>query len=72
MIDQEILHIITQVLLIAGAINWGAVAFNGSDLVRMAVGSGQAEKIVKFTVAAAGGYALWALIDKMMKKEQYR
>ena len=51
---QKILLLLVNVLLIAGAVNWGLVAYNGTDLVQLAVGTGDLDKYVKFAVAAAG------------------
>lgn len=59
-VDQYIV-LAVQIILIIGALNWGLVAFNGMDLVKMAVGAGQVDKIIKFAVAGAGGYAAYRL-----------
>lgn len=61
MIDAKTLAIAVQVLLIAGAINWGLVALNNTDAVRLVTGGGQIEKIVKLVVAAAGVYSAYRL-----------
>jgi uncharacterized membrane protein YuzA (DUF378 family) len=53
---QKIALLLVQVLLVAGALNWGLVAYNGMDAVKLATGGGDIEKYVKFTVAAAGLY----------------
>mgnify|MGYP000208955774 CR=1 FL=1 len=50
------LMMIVQILLIAGAVNWGLVAYNGTDVVAMATGGGDIEKYVKYIVAVAGVY----------------
>lgn len=52
----KILLMLVQVLVIAGALNWGLVAFNGTDLVQQLTGGGDIEKYVKYAVAAAGLY----------------
>lgn len=58
---EKILLNIVQILIIAGALNWGLVAFNGTDLVKQLTGGGDIEKYVKFTVAAAGVYYAYTL-----------
>lgn len=52
----KILLMLVQILVIAGALNWGLVAFNGTDLVQQLTGGGDIEKYVKYAVAAAGLY----------------
>jgi len=61
MIDAKTIAIAVQVLLIAGAINWGLVAYNGTDAVQLVTGGGQIEKIVKIAVAVAGLYSAYKL-----------
>ncbi|NBO99314.1 MAG: DUF378 domain-containing protein [Proteobacteria bacterium] len=61
MIDAKTIAILVQVLLIAGAINWGLVAYNGTDAVKLVTGGGQIEKIVKLAVAVAGLYSAYRL-----------
>jgi uncharacterized membrane protein YuzA (DUF378 family) len=58
---SKILLILVQVLVIAGALNWGLVAFNGTDLVQQLTGGGDIEKYVKFAVAAAGIYLAYTI-----------
>lgn len=62
---QKILVLLVQILLIAGALNWGLVAYNGMDAVKLVTGGGDIEKYVKFVVAAAGGYHAYALYNSM-------
>lgn len=52
-----LVKLLVQILLIAGALNWGAVALVGTDLVRSVVGFGQSERIVKIAVGVAGAIA---------------
>lgn len=66
--DQKTLVLIVQIILIVGAVNWGLVAFNGTDLVKSLVGSGNAEKYVKMAVGVAGLYAAFLLFQSMNKK----
>jgi uncharacterized membrane protein YuzA (DUF378 family) len=58
---SKILLMLVQVLVIAGALNWGLVAFNGTDLVQQLTGGGDIEKYVKFAVAAAGIYLAYTI-----------
>lgn len=53
---QKMLILLVNILLIAGAINWGLVAYNGTDLVTMVTGGGDIETYVKYAVALAGIY----------------
>lgn len=53
---QNIANLLVQVILIVGALNWGLVAYNETDAVQMVAGKGDAEKYIKFAVAAAGLY----------------
>lgn len=66
MFDQKYLLLISQVLLIAGALNWGLVALNGADLVRMITGGGAFERYIKFLVAAAGLFAAYNLAVSLL------
>jgi uncharacterized membrane protein YuzA (DUF378 family) len=59
---QNMLNLLVQILLIAGAINWGLVAYNGTDVVKMATGGGDIEKYVKYLVAVAGIYHAYTLV----------
>lgn len=67
--NEDIIAVIAQVLLIAGALNWGAIAFNGMDLVQAVAGKGVIDRVIKFLVAIAGLYASYALYIKFTKKE---
>jgi uncharacterized membrane protein YuzA (DUF378 family) len=55
------LNTVIMILLIAGAINWGLVAYNGTDLVALA--GPTLEKYIKYAVGAAGGYALYQFVQ---------
>jgi uncharacterized membrane protein YuzA (DUF378 family) len=59
--SQKIVLLLIQILLVAGALNWGLVAYNGMDAVKIATGGGDIEKYVKFAVAAAGAYHAYTL-----------
>lgn len=56
----KIVLLLVQILLIAGALNWGLVAYNGTDAVDTLVGT-EYGKYVKFTVSAAGLVQIYAL-----------
>jgi uncharacterized membrane protein YuzA (DUF378 family) len=58
---MKLLLQLAQVLVLAGALNWGLVAFNGTDAVNKLTGGGDVEKYVKFAVAAAGLYVAYNL-----------
>jgi uncharacterized membrane protein YuzA (DUF378 family) len=55
------INTIVMILMIAGAINWGLVAYNGTDLV--AYTGPKIEKYVKYAVGAAGAYALYQFVQ---------
>lgn len=57
----DLVKLIIQILLIAGALNWGSVAFMGTDFVRSIVGS-QLDRYVKLIVGIAGVMAGVALL----------
>ena len=67
MLDQKHIALIVQILLIAGALNWGAVAYNGFDAVTYATGGGDIDKYVKFAVAAAGAFSLYQVYQVYSK-----
>lgn len=50
------LLLVVHILLIAGAVNWGLVAYNGTDLVDLVTGGGEPARYVKYLVALAGIY----------------
>jgi uncharacterized membrane protein YuzA (DUF378 family) len=45
---------LVSILLVAGALNWGLVAYNGFDVVAYTTGGGMPERVVKYLVAVAG------------------
>lgn len=59
MLDEKVLFLVTQIILIVSAINWGLVAYNGTDLVRLAVGN--FDKYAKMVVGVVGIYAAYKL-----------
>jgi uncharacterized membrane protein YuzA (DUF378 family) len=60
MFDEKMISLIAQILLIAGALNWGALATYNMDLVNRFAGPAMGT-YVKMAVAAAGIYAAYAL-----------
>lgn len=60
--EKQIL-LIVQVLLIAGAINWGLVAYNGTDVVTLAAGK-DIGVYIKYAVALAGIYSAYSIATK--------
>lgn len=62
MFQSDMLSLIAQVLLIAGALNWGSIAFANTDFVQMLVGN--FDVYVKMLVAAAGLYAVYDMYVK--------
>jgi uncharacterized membrane protein YuzA (DUF378 family) len=58
---EKTLLLVVQVLLIAGALNWGFVAYNQTDLVDKLTGGGDLATYVKYAVAAAGVYYAYTL-----------
>jgi uncharacterized membrane protein YuzA (DUF378 family) len=62
---MDYLQMLISLLIIVGAINWGLVAYNGTDLVTVstvAIGQPQLERIVKMAVGVAGLYALYQFV----------
>jgi uncharacterized membrane protein YuzA (DUF378 family) len=57
---------IALLLVIVGAINWGIVAYNGTDLVKVVITVPQYERYVKYVVAAAGVFLAYKLIKASM------
>lgn len=62
---QQMIQLAVHVLLIAGALNWGLVAYNGTDMVAKITKGGEPEKYAKLLVAAAGLYQA-AKLSKMI------
>lgn len=68
MFNQQTIALLVQLILIVAALNWGFVAYNNTDLVRLATGGGHIEKYAKFAVGAAGAYAAYHLYFAYAKK----
>ena len=64
---------VVNILLIAGAINWGLVAYNGTDLVRLLsnlVSYPKLEYYIKLIVGLAGIFMLYKLILRSSQKQE--
>jgi uncharacterized membrane protein YuzA (DUF378 family) len=59
MFSEQTLALLVQAVLIAAALNWGLVAYNGTDLVQIVTGGGDMEKYAKFAVAAVAVFAAY-------------
>lgn len=62
---MDMLNLLTQILLIAGALNWGLVSLGQPDLVKTVsemVSLPQLDQYVKLLVAVAGALALYNLL----------
>lgn len=70
MLSTVIIEFLIRILLIAGAINWGSIALSGRDLVKMVVGSGQTDRIVKLAVGVAGVLSTIDLVKASVKKDE--
>ena len=69
--EDSIFQTLITILLIAGAINWGLVAYNGTDLVRLLsnlVSYPQLDYYIKLVVGLAGIIMLYKLIINVVKK----
>jgi uncharacterized membrane protein YuzA (DUF378 family) len=55
--------LIIQILVIAGAINWGLVSLQNTDIVKTLVGSGPIEKYIKLAIGAAGIYYAYMIYN---------
>jgi uncharacterized membrane protein YuzA (DUF378 family) len=67
---SEIALLLVQILLIAGALNWGLVAYNGTDAVDAVVGADNA-KYVKFAVGAAALVQIYVIYAKAVAPPVY-
>lgn len=62
---------LVQLLLIVGAINWGLLAYNGTDIVRLLsniVGYTPLDRYLKLTVGIAGIYMLYKFVMTSINK----
>ncbi len=70
MFDAKTVRIIVHAILIVSALNWGLVAYNGTDLVKVITKGGALERYAKFAIAIVGLYAgynmyLWLTEEKV-------
>lgn len=63
---EALVKFLVQVLVIAGAINWGLVAYNGTDIVSLVVGYGDINRILKLAIGVAGVVALLDLFRSIL------
>lgn len=56
------INTVIMILLIAGAVNWGTIAYNNTDLVSK-LGNPTYERYVKLAIGVAGVYALYQFIS---------
>lgn len=55
--------LIIQILVIAGAINWGLLTLQNIDIVKTLVGSGELERYIKLAIGAAGLYYAYLIYN---------
>ncbi len=63
MFTQQNLTLLVQILLIAGALHIGTLAYTKRDLVQMITGGGQLEFGIKMVIAAAGLFNAYQLFN---------
>lgn len=65
MIDEKDIEMIATLLIIAGALNWGLVAYSDADAVKQIAQrtpySAQVEYYVKLAIGAAGVFTLYRM-----------
>jgi uncharacterized membrane protein YuzA (DUF378 family) len=64
MFSEQNITLVVQAVLILAALNWGLVAYNGMDLVKIATGGGDIEKYAKYAVAAVAIFAAYQAYSK--------
>ncbi len=62
MIDGKYVVVLIQVLLVAGAVNWGLIALNDTDLVKRVSPTPDVERVIKGAVGVAGLVAVYQLL----------
>ena len=61
---------LVTILLIVAAINWGLVAYNGTDLVdKLTPQNPTADRYIKLAIGLAGLYAGYKFVSKKMLKQ---
>jgi uncharacterized membrane protein YuzA (DUF378 family) len=66
---EDLVGFLVKVLLIAGAVNWGLVAYSGTDLVTLVVGYGDINRIIKLIIGLAGVIAAVDLVRFTILKQ---
>ena len=56
--------LIIEILVIAGAINWGLLTLQNIDIVKVLFGSGQLERYIKLAIGAAGLYYAYLIYNE--------
>lgn len=58
---QAYIHMAINIIVIIACLNWGLVAYNGTDMVKIATqGNELAEKYVKLAIGIVGLYIIYA------------
>lgn len=68
---MEYIKVLVKVLIIAGAINWGLVAYNGTDLVKKVAamtGRPEVDQYIKYAVGLAGVVYLYYFYKQLSKQ----
>jgi uncharacterized membrane protein YuzA (DUF378 family) len=69
---MDVMQIVVKVVLILAALNWGLIAYNGTDLVKLAldiVQKPEYEKHVKLLIGVVGVYATYLLYIELSKPQ---
>jgi uncharacterized membrane protein YuzA (DUF378 family) len=64
-------NLIAKILVLAGAINWGLVALQNIDIVKMIVGSGPLEMYIKLAIGVAGAYSAYMMYNSYKQSETF-
>lgn len=65
MFSNQTITLIVQAVLIIAALNWGLVAYNGMDLVKIATGGGDIETYAKYAVALVAVFAAYQMYTQL-------
>jgi uncharacterized membrane protein YuzA (DUF378 family) len=71
---MDTVQIVITIVLIVAALNWGLVAYNGTDLVKILLNGVQRpeyEKHVKLAIGAVGVAAVYFLYVKLSKQNKF-
>jgi len=64
---MQLVNLFVKLLVIVGAVNWGLVAYNGTDVVKMVTGGGDPERYTKIAVGLSGVYFAFLFYTHMTK-----